>query len=357
MNRRKVVVDAMGGDDAPGVIIDGAAQAFKESKDIFLMLVGNPEIIAPLAEKAQLPADRYEIVAAMDSIGMEESPREALHSKPDASINVAARLIRDGAGDALLSAGSTGATVLACSDYIPRVPGVERGVLAAVLPANKSQKTDPGRSIMLDVGATLHCTANQLVSFAIMGINYARDVMEIDNPRVGLVNIGEEETKGHGELVEANRLLRGLEGVNFVGNIEGKDIIKGVADVIVTEGYIGNVLLKGLEGFADATVETGKRIYGKNIRSKLGLFMLSPIIKKLKKRFDYAEVGGAPILGFRKLIIKAHGRSNAKAIKNAMLLAEKAAGRNLAAHMEAQMKTFYMGMFDGGKGDGKASSE
>ena len=277
---------------------------------------------------------------------MDDHPRDAVNEKENASINVAARLIRDNQGDALVSAGNTGATILSSSKFIPRMPGIERAVLAAVLPSNKAKRSDPGITILLDVGATLHCTVNQLVSFAIMGRQYAKRVMSIENPRLGLLNIGEEETKGHDILIETNQALRRDPQFNFIGNVEGKDIMTGVVDVIVTEGMTGNIVLKCLEGMAEMTMKTGKKIWRKSLLSKLGLTMLSPILKKIKKRMDYTEYGGAPILGFQKLVVKAHGRSKAKAIKNAILFAEKSINSELVRHIEQSMKDFYIHLFD-----------
>ncbi len=173
-----------------------------------------------------------------------------------------------------------------------------------------------------------------------MGTHYAKEVMQIENPRVGLLNIGEEDTKGHSALVESYSILRRMENINFIGNIEGKDILGGIADVIVTEGFVGNVALKALEGLAELTFETGKRIWKKNIVSKLGLTMLSPVLKKLKRRLDYTEYGGAPILGFERLVIKAHGRSNAKAIKNAVLLAATSIENRLIERMQNSIREF-----------------
>lgn len=351
MSYRRIVIDAMGGDNAPEAIIEGVQGALKANSEIVCLLVGDEARIRPLLAQHKIGDDRVDVIHAPDVVTMEDDPKTAVDDKPGASINVAAGLIRDGRGDALVSAGNTGATVIACSRIIPRMAGVERGVLAAILPANKSRPGDPGLSIMVDVGATLHCTVNQLVSFAIMGLHYAHGVLGVENPRIGLVNIGEEESKGHNVLVETHKALRRMEGLNFIGNIEGKDVLKGVADVIVSEGYVGNVLLKGLEGFAEATVETGRRIYKKNLLSKLGLVMLSPVLKKLKKRLDYSEYGGAPILGFQKLVIKAHGRSGSRAIMNAILLADKSAAADLVANMEASMKAFYLSLFENA-GDG-----
>ncbi|MCB9504242.1 MAG: phosphate acyltransferase PlsX [Deferribacteres bacterium] len=346
MEKYEIIIDAMGGDHAPGEIIKGAAQACRESETLTCVFVGESNRIIPLIRAEKIPEERYRIVHASEVIEMDDPPKEAVNEKIDASINVATRLIRDHKGDALVSAGSTGATVLACAKTIPRLPGIERGVLAAVFPAAKSQRSDTGVTIMLDVGATLHCTVNQLISFAIMGIHYAKTILAIEKPRVGLLNIGEEDTKGHEVLVETNKTLREMKDFNFIGNVEGKDIMRGIADVIITEGLTGNIVLKGMEGMAEMAMQTGKRIWKKNLLSKLGIIMLAPVLKKLKKRLDYSEYGGAPILGFEKLVIKAHGRSNAKAIKNAILLAEKSASADLPDQMEKSIKSFYLRMFE-----------
>lgn len=346
MKQNKIIIDAMGGDHAPAEIIKGVAWACQESQNIHCTLVGIEEKIRPLIETETIPSERYSLVHASDLITMQDHPKEAVNEKENASINVAARLIRDHHGEALVSAGNTGATILSCSKYIPRMPGIERAVLAAILPVAKNKRSDPGISIFLDVGATLHCTVNQLLSFAIMGRQYARRVMAIEKPRVGLLNIGEEESKGHEVLVETNLAMRSNPEFNFIGNIEGKDIMRGIADVIVTEGITGNIVLKCLEGLAEMTIKTGKKIWKKNLLSRLGLTMLAPILKKIKKRMDYTEYGGAPILGFQKLVIKAHGRSKAKAIKNAILFAEKSIRNDLVKHIEDAMREFYIHLFD-----------
>jgi len=348
MGYNRIVLDAMGGDYAPKEIIKGAVQACKESEQIKCVFVGDEEKIWEHLENEKIDDERFEIVHTAEFITMGDAPKEAIVEKPNASINIAAQLIRDNKGEALVSAGSTGATVMACSKFIPRMAGVERGVLAAVFPALDQTKSNSGVSIMLDVGATLHCTVNQLVSFAIMGIHYAREILAIETPTVGLLNIGEEETKGHGVLVETYQMLRKNPMINFIGNVEGKDILRGAADVIVTEGYTGNILLKGLEGMADLMMQLGKGMWKKGVMSKFGIAMLAPKLKRFKKQIDYSEYGGAPMLGFQKLVIKAHGRSKAKAIKNAVLLAEKAAEQKLVKHMEASMKKFYLGMFEQG---------
>lgn len=334
MKRNRIILDAMGGDNAPYETIKGAVFASKESPALQVLLVGNEELIKKHINQFDISGLTFEIFPASEIINMKDSPKTAVEEKTDASINVACRLLAEGEGEALVSAGNTGATILSCAKFLPKIEGVERGALAAIFPAMKQKPTDPGRTIMLDVGATLHCSVQQLIQFATMGIHYAKEVLEIERPRIGLLNIGEEETKGHDILVETYSLLKKIEHAQFIGNIEGKDIMRGVTDVIVCEGMIGNIVLKALEGAAEMGIETGKRIWKKSLMAKVGITLLAPMLKKLKKRIDYSEYGGAPILGFEKLVIKAHGRSKAKAIKNALLMAEKSLKHNLVQHIQ-----------------------
>ncbi len=334
MKRNRIILDAMGGDNAPYEIVKGAVFASKESPTLQVLLVGNEEHIKKHLNQFDMSGLTFEIFPASEIIDMKDSPKTAVEEKTDASINVACRLLAEGEGDALVSAGNTGATILSCAKFLPKIEGVERGALAAIFPAMKQKPTDPGRTIMLDVGATLHCSVQQLIQIATMGFHYAKEVLEIEHPRIGLLNIGEEETKGHDILVETYSLLKKIEHAQFIGNIEGKDIMRGVTDVIVCEGMIGNIVLKALEGAAEMGIETAKRIWKKSLMAKVGITLLAPMLKKLKKRIDYSEYGGAPILGFEKLVIKAHGRSNAKAIKNALLMAEKSLKHNLVQHIQ-----------------------
>ncbi|MFQ5583129.1 MAG: phosphate acyltransferase PlsX, partial [Calditrichia bacterium] len=340
MDLNRIVIDAMGGDHAPGEIVKGTLLALRENPHIKCILVGDEDQIQPLLSRENFDRERLEIHHTGEYITMDEPPKKAVLAKPEASVNIAAQIATKGEADAMVSAGNTGATIISCSQFIPRIPGVERAGLAAVFPAYKQKREDPGRSIMLDVGATLHCSTNQLVSFAIMGSHYAREVMQIQNPRVGLLNIGEEETKGHSTLIATNTKLQHCELINFIGNIEGKDILRGTADVIVTEGLVGNVALKAIEGLAEMTIDTMKRIWKKNLIYKLGLLLPMPVLKKLKRRIDYTEYGGAPIMGFEKLVIKAHGRSNAKAIKNAILMANTAIENDVVEHMRNSIRDF-----------------
>jgi glycerol-3-phosphate acyltransferase PlsX len=334
MRRNRIILDAMGGDNAPYEIIKGAVIACKESPSLQVLLVGKPDQIKESIDHFDIGGLNFEVFPASEIITMKDTPKAAVNEKVDASINVACRILADGEGDALVSAGNTGATILSCAKHLPKIEGVERGALAAIFPALKQKHSDPGRTIMLDVGATLHCSVLQLIQFATMGIHYAKEVFEIEEPRVGLLNIGEEETKGHDVLIETYSLLKKIEHANFIGNIEGKDIMRGIADVIVCEGMIGNIVLKALEGAVEMGIETGKIIWKKSLMAKLGLTLLAPMLKKVKKRVDYSEYGGAPILGFEKLVIKAHGRSRAKAIKNALSMAERSLKHDLLQHIK-----------------------
>jgi glycerol-3-phosphate acyltransferase PlsX len=335
----KIALDAMGGDHAPGEIIRGAIRAADELDDIEITFIGDQATIEEELRKAKTNLN-FEIVHTDQWIEMDEDPKEAIKIKEKASVNIGAQMVNQGIVDGLVSAGNTGGTILAAAKHIPVIEGIERTALATVYPTAKFDPTKSGFALMLDVGATLKCTAKQLVHFAFMGNFYLSDVLGIDKPRIGLLNIGEEETKGGSILKNTYQLLRKAEELNFIGNIEGKDIPKGIADVVVTEGFIGNVVLKMLEGVAEVVKETGKYAFKKKLTWKLAMALLAPGIKKLQRRTDYSEYGGAPILGFKKLAIKAHGRSNAKAIANAIRVASESTRQNLCTRIEESVGRF-----------------
>jgi len=335
----KIALDAMGGDHAPGEIIRGAVRAAELYPNLEIALIGNQAVIETELVKAQsrLP---FEIIHTDEWVGMDEDPKEAISSKPKASINLAAELVSQNLVDGMVSAGNTGATILAAARHIPVIEGIERTALATVYPTAKFEKHKSGFALMLDVGATLKCSAKQLVHFAFMGSFYLSEVMAIRQPKIGLLNIGEEKTKGGDILKHTYELLAKADELNFIGNIEGKDIPKGVADVVVTEGFLGNVVLKMLEGVADVVKETGKYAFKKKFSWKIAMALLSPGIRKLKTRTDYTEYGGAPILGFKKLAIKAHGRSNAKAIANAIRVAAESSQQDICNKIEDSIGRF-----------------
>ena len=335
----KIALDAMGGDHAPVEVVRGAIRAKEQLDDIEITLIGDQKAIEKELSKAHSDFS-FEIVHTDQWIEMDEDPKEAIKSKDKASVSIGAQMVNDGIVDGLVSAGNTGGTILAAARHIPVIEGIERTALATVYPTAKFDRSMSGFALMLDVGATLKCTAKQLVHFAFMGNFYLSDVLGIENPRIGLLNIGEEQTKGGIVLKNTYNLLSKADELNFIGNIEGKDIPKGVADVVVTEGFIGNVVLKMLEGVAEVVKETGKYAFKKKLSWKIAMALLAPGIKKLRRRTDYSEYGGAPILGFKKLAIKAHGRSNAKAIANAIRVASESTRQNLCSRIEESVGRF-----------------
>lgn len=320
----RVLVDAMGGDHAPVEPIRAAAEVSR-STQIHVVLCGDPAVIERELAAVEHVAARIEVLAASGVIGMDEKPRDAIAAKPDASLCVAMRALGDGKADALVSAGSTGALVLASSQWVPRIEGVERAALAAVYPTQQRANNRDRFALLLDVGATVHCRPKDLLLFAYMGHAYASRISKVDRPTIGLLNMGTEATKGGETLVAAHQLLLDEPRLNFIGNVEGNDIPLGKADVIVCEGLLGNVALKMAEGTGELFRNLGTWAFKQSLMWKLGLLLLSSGLRRLKDLTDYSEYGGAPLLGFTRPIIKAHGRSSARAIGNAIKVAAKAA--------------------------------
>ncbi len=337
-----VAVDAMGGDHAPDEIVRGVGILSIEAPHIQTVLVGNAARISALLVKTRHDPERISVHHADSAVRMDEKPAEALDARPDCSINVAAKLVADGLADALVSAGNTGASVLACSRNWKKIPGVRRAALAAVYPTEtrRGEKDDPF-SLMLDVGATLDVTAEDLVAFALMGSAYASRISKNPRPRVALLSNGSEAGKGPPEIVEAHRLLTQATELNFVGNVEGVDIPRGTADVIVCSGFVGNVVLKMLEGVSETIVRLAGYAYKERLIWRAGLMMLSGGIRRLKDLTDWEQYGGAPVLGFDKVFIKAHGRSKAPAITNACKVAAKAVQADLVREIEDGLRAFH----------------
>lgn len=335
----KIAVDAMGGDYAPSEIIKGVVQALHDEPELQVILVGDEQAI-----RHELILNNYEkevaIIHTNEAITMDDSPKKALSEKPNASITLAMQLLNDSRADALVSAGNTGATVLACAKNLHMIEGLERSALAAIYPTAKFTPDKRGFALMLDVGATIHCTAKQLAHFAFMGSYYLSEILGVDKPRIGLLNNGEEETKGGPILSQANKYMRNESQLVFVGNVEGKDVLKGDVDVVVTEGFVGNIVLKLLEGVGELAMDMGKYAFKKKLIWKVGLTLLAKGVKRIKEKTDYSEYGGAPILGFNKLVIKAHGRSNAKAIKNAVKVARRSVEHDFVGHVAGSIQKF-----------------
>ncbi|AKU90111.1 phosphate acyltransferase PlsX [Vulgatibacter incomptus] len=331
-----IAFDAMGGDFAPTEVVRAAARLSLEST-LQVVLVGDEPILSGLLAQSRHNPERIAVHHASQAIGMGEIPAIALERKSDASIAVAAKLVADGVADALVTAGNTGAAVLACRQSMRLLPGVKRAALASVFPTERRRggKSDPF-SLILDVGAGLEATAEDLVTFAELGSAYARVISRNPMPRVALLSTGTEEEKGPDEVVEAHRLLRTLPGIDFVGNIEGLDIPRGVADVVVTNGFVGNVVIKMLEGVSETVLELARYAYKERLLWRMGITMLSGGIRQLKRVTDWQQYGGAPILGFDRVVIKAHGRSREQALVNAGKVAAKAVVANLTGAMGGQ---------------------
>lgn len=337
----RIVVDAMGGDHAPEEIVQGAAQASLILQNAEIILVGDAARIGKILPQVRHDGGRVRVHHAPQIIHMDEKPGEAVAAKPDASIVVAADLVGRGDGDALVSAGNTGACVLSCAKNWKLIPGVRRAGLAAVYPTElrRGEKNDPF-SLMLDVGATIEATADDLVAFALMGSAYAKIISKNARPRVALLSNGTEAGKGPSEVVEAHELLLEATGLNFIGNVEGLDIPRGVADVVVCSGFVGNVVIKMLEGVAGTVLSLARYAYKERLLWRAALGMLSSGIQRLKAITDWEQYGGAPLLGFDKLFIKAHGRSRAPAVSNAIRVADKAIANDLCQQIADGLAEF-----------------
>jgi glycerol-3-phosphate acyltransferase PlsX len=311
----KVVLDAMGSDHAPHVEIDGALAATRDL-GIKVILVGQPEKVEPELRRCGWRGDGdrgIELVEAAEVIGMDEPVATAVRRKKKSSLRVGSKLVNDGRADGFVSAGNTGAAMATAKMVIGMLPGVDRPALAALIPTKSAKPT-----LLLDVGANSECKAHHLVQFAIMGDAYTRAVLGTHRPVVGLMSIGEEEAKGNDLTKEAFPMLRQMSGLNFVGNVEGRDLFSGAVDVIVTDGFTGNVMLKLAEGLTEAMLSMIKRELTASAVTKAGAVLAKPAFRNIKKRLDYSEYGGAPLLGVRRIVLVAHGSSNARAIRNAI---------------------------------------
>jgi phosphate acyltransferase len=329
-----IAVDAMGGEFAPEEIVKGVADA-SLATSIECVLVGDePRIQAVLDTLSYDPA-HISIHHAGEAVGMHEAPREALRAKRDASIAVGASLVASGQAEALVSAGNTGACLLVCAREFRTVKGVRKPALASVYPRHTDHAGQDELALLLDVGATIHCDAVDLVQFAVMGSAYARQISKVASPRVGLLNIGSEPFKGGDVLAEAHERLQATPAVNFVGNIEGNDVAKGRADVIVCEGLLGNVVLKFIEGIAEVVTDVASNAVKERVLWRLGMRLLSRGLREVSHLTDYAQYGGAPLLGFEQILVKAHERARARAIANAVKVAAKAVRDGVAAEIAA----------------------
>ena len=322
-----IAIDAMGGDEAPSHIVDGALAASRHF-DLGVALVGPASRLkAELARHTSADPARVRIVDADAVVEMAESPAAALRRKPTASIKIAAELVARGEAAALFSAGHTGATVMAAHGAFGMVAGVDRPALAATIP------TRDRPAVLLDVGASVECRPQHLLQFAVMGTVYARVAFDIEHPRVALLSIGEEETKGNELTREAHRLLK-ASPVAFIGNLEARDLYSGAADVIVCDGFTGNIALKVSEGLVDMVENRLRDELSSTFTMRVGSLLTRRALRHFRKRVDYSEYGGAPLLGLDGIAIVGHGRSSAKAVRNAVAMAYRSATSQFIGRLE-----------------------
>jgi len=307
----KVIVDAFGGDNAPLEILKGSALA-QDELGVEIVLCGRTQEIEKCAKENEIDISKMDIIYAPDIVTMSSSPSDILKSGANSSMAVGLKALAEGKGDAFVSAGSTGSLVMGATFFVKRIKGVKRATLATIMPSNKEP------FMLVDCGANVECTPEMLSSFAVMGSIYMNKVQGVNSPRVGILNIGTEDSKG-GELQQKTfELLKNSGKVNFIGNVEARDVPYGSADVVVCDGFTGNIFLKTFEGVANVIMKNIKQMFTKNILTKLSSIAIKGGVVEFKKKMDYTEFGGAPLMGISKPVIKAHGSSNAKAFKNAI---------------------------------------
>ncbi len=316
----------MGGDRGPEVTVEGAVAAAREF-GARVLLVGDEHVLREQLARHDVAGLALEIRHAAEAVEMGESPMAAVRRKKQSSIRIGLELVKRGEAEAFISAGNTGAVMAAALLLLERLPGVERPAIAVITP------TVSGRAVLLDAGANVDCKPRHLVQFAVMGNVYARDVLGCGRPRVGLLSIGEEECKGNELTREAFKALEEERSLQFIGNVEGRDVFSGSADVVVCDGFTGNVALKISEGLAEAIFHLLREEFQSGLRARVGSFLLMPSFRRFKRRVDPDEFGGAPLLGVTGVCIISHGRSTAKAIMNAIRVAGDCVGNKLIQHI------------------------
>ncbi|MFD2612962.1 phosphate acyltransferase PlsX [Paenibacillus gansuensis] len=324
----RIAIDAMGGDAAPDINIQGAIEAAKEWGDVHIILVGDEKRLAPALNGAP---SNLSIQHASEVVLPDDEPVRAVRRKKDASMVVAGRLVKEGAADAMISAGNTGALMATGLLVVGRMEGIERPALAPMIPTMDGKGT-----LALDLGANMDASPQHLMQYAIMGSIYRQKVHGLERPRVGLLNVGTEEMKGN-ELTKAAFPLLSEAPIHFVGNVESRDVLQGNCDVLVCDGFVGNILLKTMEGTAGTIFSVLKQEFTSSLLSKLAAAVLKPGLSRFKKKLDYKEHGGAPLLGLNGLVLKSHGSSDAKAIKNAVRQAREALKNDLVVSISSEI--------------------
>jgi glycerol-3-phosphate acyltransferase PlsX len=333
LTRTRIAIDAMGGDYAPQEIVLGAYRAHQEL-DVAISLVGDPVKIKECLEARDLDPNEVTIVPAEDVIGMDEDPMTSLRRKPRASINVAMNLVKNGEADAVLSAGHSGAAMAAALLRLGRLPGVDRPAIGVMLPTVLPHK----QVLVLDVGANVDCRPKFLEQFAVMGSAYSHWIHNIPAPRVGLLSIGEEASKGNDLVLRAHQLLQKNPDIHFVGNAEGRDVLSGQFDVIVCDGFVGNALLKFAEAMGEALLNILKEELPKGLRGKVGSSLIKPNLRRIKQRMDHAEHGGGLLLGVAGICVISHGSAKARSIYHGVRFTKEAVEHRVLEHLMSRSR-------------------
>ncbi len=327
----KIAVDAMGGDRGPDIIVQAAVNVARLYPDSTIILVGDRQVVEKVLARSSDRPSNVEIVHASEVVGMNEAPANAIRKKKDSSIAVAIQMLKDDKADALVSAGNTGAVVAGSLVRLGRLHGVSRPAIATFYPSNK------GWVVLLDIGANSDCVPKNLAQFGVMGSVFAQYLLGLSDPRVGLLNIGEESSKGSEMVKEAYPLLAG-SNINFVGNVEGRDVFAHAADVVVCDGFVGNVVLKFSESILSFVTGKLRKEVKRSLRGKIGAFLMKKIFSSFRASMDYAEVGGAPLLGVKGVIIISHGKSSVRAMQNAIIMAQLFVKYEINGHIEDEFK-------------------
>ena len=329
--KTKVVLDAMGGDHSPGEMVLGAVNAVKEKDNLFVYIVGPSDRIQAELDKCEYPKDQIEIVHASDEITCHDAPVQAIRGKKDSSMVVGLRMVREGKADGFVSAGNSGAVLVGGQVLVGKMKGIERAPLAPIVPTLK------GVSLLVDCGANVDAKPSNLVQFAQMGSIYMENALKIERPTVGILNIGAEEEKGNALVKETYPLLKECKDINFIGSVEARDFIYGAADVVVTEAFAGNVMLKTIEGVASGLFKLIKNSITATPVSTIGAALVKPQLKNVAKIFDATEYGGAPLLGLNGLVVKIHGNASHKEVKNALFLVEMFRSQDVYGKIREQL--------------------
>ena len=329
--KTKVVLDAMGGDHSPGEMVLGAVNAVKEKDNLFVYIVGPSDRIQAELDKYEYPKDQIEIVHASDEITCHDAPVQAIRGKKDSSMVVGLRMVREGKADGFVSAGNSGAVLVGGQVLVGKLKGIERAPLAPIVPTLK------GVSLLVDCGANVDAKPSNLVQFAQMGSIYMENALKIERPTVGILNIGAEEEKGNALVKETYPLLKECKDINFIGSVEARDFIYGAADVVVTEAFAGNVMLKTIEGVASGLFKLIKNSITATPVSTIGAALVKPQLKNVAKIFDATEYGGAPLLGLNGLVVKIHGNASHKEVKNALFQVEMFRSQDVNGKIREQL--------------------